>query len=167
MRRSILEKRFIHFWGEYADSDLPTPVEEHRFHPTRLWRLDYAWPELKVGVEIQGGTYAKGRHSRGAGQEGDYEKHNAAVIEGWRVLILDSKACQRKNMGATIAMVSGFVRSRIDHRERVIADMNAVLADGLFPPLLKKPIYANAGSKTAGATHPRRPSPKATLRRTS
>ena len=29
---------------------------EHRFHPSRLWRLDLAWPEEKLAVEIDGIT---------------------------------------------------------------------------------------------------------------
>lgn len=30
--------------------------------------------------------FSQGRHSRGAGAERDYEKHNEAVLRGWRVL---------------------------------------------------------------------------------
>ena len=33
---------------------------EYQFHPTRKWRLDFAWPELWLGIEIQGSTWARG-----------------------------------------------------------------------------------------------------------
>src|SRR6187551_2874790 len=31
------------------------PVPEHRFHPTRKWRFDYAFPIAMLAVEIEGG----------------------------------------------------------------------------------------------------------------
>ena len=65
---------------------LPEPVREFRFHPQRRWRFDFAWPALKVAAEVEGGTWAGGRHTRGSGFEGDCRKYNAAVIDGWRVL---------------------------------------------------------------------------------
>lgn len=67
---------------------LPDPVPEFVFHPHRKWRFDYAWPQEKVAVEIEGGIFARegGRHNRGAGMKADMEKYNAAVILGWGVL---------------------------------------------------------------------------------
>ena len=69
---------------------LPPYVTEHRFHPTRRWRLDYAWPELKLAVEVHGGTYTNGRHTRGGGFTVDREKMNEAAIYGWTVLEVTS-----------------------------------------------------------------------------
>lgn len=65
---------------------LPWPVEEFRFHPKRKWRFDLAWPDRKLAVEIEGGTWARGRHTRGKGFRGDCEKYNEALFLGWRVL---------------------------------------------------------------------------------
>ena len=28
-------------------------VEEHRFHPKRKWRFDYAIPEKKIAIEVE------------------------------------------------------------------------------------------------------------------
>jgi len=64
---------------------LPEPVREHKFHPTRKWRFDFAWPARMIAVEVDGGTWAGGRHTRGAGFEKDCEKLNAATLLGWRV----------------------------------------------------------------------------------
>lgn len=65
---------------------LPDPHLELRFHDSRRWRFDFAWPEAMVAVEIDGGTWSGGRHTRGKGFEGDCEKLNTAAVEGWCVL---------------------------------------------------------------------------------
>ena len=65
---------------------LPGAHREYQFHPGRRWRFDYAWPDRMLGVEIEGGTWTRGRHTRGKGFEADCEKYNAATLLGWRVL---------------------------------------------------------------------------------
>lgn len=62
------------------------PAREYRFHAERKWRFDFAWPDKKIGVEIEGGTWTSGRHSRGTGYEKDLGKYNAATRAGWKVL---------------------------------------------------------------------------------
>lgn len=57
-----------------------------QFHPTRLWRFDFAWPGRMLAMEVDGGTWTNGAHSRGSGQEKDCEKLAAAVILGYRVM---------------------------------------------------------------------------------
>jgi very-short-patch-repair endonuclease len=59
---------------------------EHKFHPTRRWRFDFAWPADKVAVEVEGGHWTGGRHVRGSGFEADCEKYMEAMVLGWRVL---------------------------------------------------------------------------------
>ena len=61
-------------------------VKEFRFHPTRRWRFDYAFPELKIAVEVEGGVYIQGRHTRGSGFIKDMEKYNTAASMGWTIL---------------------------------------------------------------------------------
>lgn len=61
-------------------------IREYRFHPQRRWRLDFAWPERKVALEVEGGTWINGRHNRGSSFEADCEKYNEAAILGWRVI---------------------------------------------------------------------------------
>jgi very-short-patch-repair endonuclease len=63
-----------------------TPEREYRFHPTRRWRFDFAFPAVKVAVEVEGGTWVQGRHNRGSSIAEDTRKYNQAVILGWRVL---------------------------------------------------------------------------------
>src|SRR5690348_7925662 len=69
-----------------AAAGLPEPIREYRFAPPRRWRFDLAWPSFRVALEIEGGTWAGGRHVRGEGFERDAEKYNAATLAGWRVL---------------------------------------------------------------------------------
>ena len=81
-RRALEEKlaQHIRAWG------LPTPEREFRFDPGRLWRIDFAWPAFRLAVEVEGLTYAGGRHQRIAGYERDEEKHNALQLAGWTLL---------------------------------------------------------------------------------
>ena len=60
-------------------------VDEHRFHTTRKWRFDLACPSRRIAVEIEGGAWSRGRHTRGVGYIGDMEKYNCAILLGWRV----------------------------------------------------------------------------------
>ncbi len=66
-------------------------VAEHRFHPTRRWRFDYALVDNKVALEVQGGLFVGGRHSRGPALLKEHEKLNAAAVLGWRVLFVTPK----------------------------------------------------------------------------
>ncbi len=60
-------------------------VREYRFHPKRMWRFDYAIPEHRIALEVEGGVWTRGRHTRPQGFLGDVEKYNAAALLGWRV----------------------------------------------------------------------------------
>lgn len=61
-------------------------VKEHVFHWTRKWRFDYAMPELKIAIEIDGGLWEYGRHNRPQGYIDDMEKLNTAASMGWLIL---------------------------------------------------------------------------------
>ena len=65
---------------------LPLPEREHRFHKTRRWRFDFAWPEYRVACEVEGGIWSQGRHTRGKGFQKDCTKYNEAAIDGWTVI---------------------------------------------------------------------------------
>ncbi len=62
--------------------------QQWKFHPKRAWRFDFAYPapEAKLAIEVDGGTWINGGHSRGSGIEKDCEKLASAVILGWRVM---------------------------------------------------------------------------------
>ena len=58
---------------------------EFYFDTERQYRLDYAIPEYKVGVEVDGGIFAKGNsgHSSGKGIKRDQEKSSLLASKGW------------------------------------------------------------------------------------
>ncbi len=76
------EAEFLQCWRAIKGRE---PVPQLKFHPTRKWRLDFAFPTARVAVEIHGGTWKKGRHTSGVGFRGDRLKMNAATLMGWRV----------------------------------------------------------------------------------
>ncbi len=68
---------------------------EHRFHPDRVWRFDFAFPDEKIAVEVEGGSWVNGAHQRGKHFESDCEKYNEAAILGWRVLRVTTDMIKR------------------------------------------------------------------------
>lgn len=101
--QSDLEAAFLQAWRAFAP-DAPWPVSEYRFDSYRRWRLDFAWPDAKVGVEMQGGTWTEGRHTRGKGYDADCEKANALHDLGWRVYRITASMLKR-NPAGMVAMV--------------------------------------------------------------
>jgi very-short-patch-repair endonuclease len=76
---------------------------ELRFHGSRQWKFDFAWPQHKIAVEVHGGvhkmlqadgTKESGRHTQGKGFTEDREKMNEAVILGWKVLEFTTEMCE-------------------------------------------------------------------------
>ncbi len=60
--------------------------QEFKFHPTRKWRADFHLKGKKVLVEVEGGIWSNGRHTRGKGYLGDLDKYNAATMMGYQVI---------------------------------------------------------------------------------
>jgi hypothetical protein len=72
---------------------LPEPVAEFNFkglNGKRRFRFDFAWPSEGIALEIEGGSFNRGRHTRGVGFHNDCEKYNEAVLCGWRIIRADS-----------------------------------------------------------------------------
>lgn len=83
-KREALELTLLHQLRALGLTD--GLVQQHKFSDTRNWRFDFAWPDLKLAMEVDGGTWVGGAHSRGSGIERDCEKLAAAVTFGWRVM---------------------------------------------------------------------------------
>lgn len=60
------------------------PMPEYKFDPTRKYSADFAFPEKRLLLEIDGGVYLKhgGRHNT----DKDRDKLNQAAVLGWRVI---------------------------------------------------------------------------------
>lgn len=74
-------------------ANIPAPIAEYKFFASRRWRFDFAWPDKKLALEIQGGIWIGGRHSRGAALVKEWEKLNTAAANGWRVIYCQPKDC--------------------------------------------------------------------------
>ena len=85
-KRSAESSRVAVFLALLKEQGLPQPHREFKFHPVRLWRFDYAWVAWQVALEVDGGIWRQGRHTRGSGWLKDTEKLNAAASMGWRLL---------------------------------------------------------------------------------
>lgn len=81
--RSRLEATFL---LQIKAAGLPLPEQEVVFAPPRKWRFDFLYPDRKLAVELQGGTWIGGGHSTGQGYQRDCEKANEAALRGIHVL---------------------------------------------------------------------------------
>jgi len=82
---SDLERAWDTYFRLFAPRDMQGYVREYEFHPDRGWRFDFAWQREVVAVELDGGTWMQGRHTRGDGYRNDCEKRNEATLLGWAV----------------------------------------------------------------------------------
>ena len=78
---SKAEDLFAAMWSEHVTGW--EPERQWRFHPARRWRFDFAWPGVKLAVEIDGFGFG---HQKIGAIKSNAEKQNAAVRLGWRVL---------------------------------------------------------------------------------
>lgn len=101
-------------------ADIPQPVREYRFALDlgRQWRADFAWPDLRLIVEIEGivvrrkpdgSTQTGGRHTTITGLREDCHKYNAAAILGFHVLRFTQDMVRG---GAAITTVEKFIERR-------------------------------------------------------
>ena len=81
---------------------VPVPEREYQFAKPRRWRFDFAWPAQRIALEVEGGAYTKGRHTRGAGFLRDMEKYNEAGARGYRVF---RTTPQRLNTSETLELL--------------------------------------------------------------
>ena len=79
------------------DAERWAPQPEYKFHGTRRWRFDWAFPEQMVAVEVDGGQWTAhgGRHMT----DKDRDKGNHAAALGWRVLHFSPEQLERDPAG--------------------------------------------------------------------
>lgn len=100
------EAEFRRVWSLCTEGRNVPPLETQiPFSPARQYRLDFGFPEFRVGVEIQGGIFTrKGGHSSISGLIRDYEKLRECALCWWAVLPFDT-ATLRKNPAACVDQV--------------------------------------------------------------
>lgn len=104
---SELEAGFASAWAIYRRTrpELAAacygPLRELAFAAPRRWRFDFAWPDWRVAVELEGLGRRGGmsRHQRPLGMSRDCEKYNAAAVLGWTVLRFTVVELRRDPLG--------------------------------------------------------------------
>lgn len=102
------ESKFIEYWEFlYPDIDL---YREYKFLPDRRFRFDFASVDSRVGIEINGGNWTRGRHTNPRALQSEYEKLNLATLNGWRVFVLSPEMIEEKWLNMIAATIQkGYV----------------------------------------------------------
>lgn len=79
------------------------------FYPGRKWRFDYFAKDYLMAVELHGGTFTAGYHTRGQGFHNDREKANAASEMGITVLEFTGEMLDN---GTAIAQTERMLKAR-------------------------------------------------------
>ena len=97
------------FFTLLCKSDLKLDcIKEHKFHPVRRWRFDYAIPAHKIAIEVEGGVWTGGRHTSPKGFLNDMEKYNTATIMGWRLLrTTPDRLCSNETLQMVRDIIAG------------------------------------------------------------
>jgi very-short-patch-repair endonuclease len=72
--------------------------------------MDFAWPDNKVFLEVDGGIWCGGRHTRAREMLKSWEKENAAATQGWRVLRCQPRDCCKL---ATINAIQAALETKV------------------------------------------------------
>lgn len=97
MKRGPSEATLL-LWDQLVDLHskgyLDNIGSESTFYPGRKWRFDFKAEnsKIKLGIEIDGGGWIRGRHNTGVGKQKDDEKFNHAALVGYRVLRFSPQA---------------------------------------------------------------------------
>lgn len=82
---------------------------EYKFHPSRRWRFDYVILSHKIAIEVEGGVWTNGRHTRGSGFVKDMEKYNEATRLGYKLIRVQPEIL---NTSYTIDLIQDIARDK-------------------------------------------------------
>ena len=92
LKRSILSDLEDKLEFQLKSAKITGFTREYKFHPKRRWRLDFAWIDQKIGVEVEGGIWLpRSGHNTGVGISRDVEKGNALTLLGWKLIRVTGK----------------------------------------------------------------------------
>jgi hypothetical protein len=105
---SALERQFLNCWQYHNGPDLERETAfDLEAGGTRRWRADFVHRETMLLIEIEGGAWSGGRHTRGKGFVEDAEKYLRAWQVGWNVLRLSSGQVNVADVGRIVAKLRG------------------------------------------------------------
>ncbi len=97
------------FFKDLENFGIDKPVSEYKFCSFRMWRNDFAWPDHKLALEIEGGAFTKGRHTRGAGFIKDMEKYNQLAMQRFYLIRVTPSEIQN---GRAAELINDFFRGK-------------------------------------------------------
>ncbi len=113
--REKFERAFEWHWSRIEVAK-PRLVRQALLIPDRQFRFDFAFPDAMVAVELDGGLYTDGGHSRGRAIEEQYLKRNSAARLGWCVLCYGTRRLERE-MHLIVDEVLAVIQARSGDRE--------------------------------------------------
>lgn len=167
-RPTKLEAMVLRAWVNLAPN-MPIPRHNYRFDlPHSRREIDWAWPEAKVGIEVQGGVHINGAHVRARGLRADYEKLNDLIDDDWKVFYLTTDMVVDDPM-RTLTIVQRTLQERLPEDmigmpdeatiKAAIAEMYRIPAPKRKrrrkPPRLSSRTYPNFPAQR-GSSKPRR-----------
>lgn len=103
---SKLEEKFLVLFTEAAP-DISI-LRWQKVIKGRRFEFDFCLPDHRILVEIQGGTYNGGRHTRGYGYDADCEKLRLATFDNWKVLWYTGRQITKENIERLVEYVRTF-----------------------------------------------------------
>lgn len=76
--------------------------------PGRQFKTDIFIPPHIV-IEVEGGVWTGGRHTRGSGFVKDIEKYNLYTLNGYKLLRFSSSELTKKNLPKTISTIKQLI----------------------------------------------------------
>ena len=77
---------------------------------SKRYRADFAHIKAKVIIEVQGGTWNRGRHVQATGYARDARKFNLAQFSDWQVFLLVSETATDQ---AVLQQIAQHIRHRL------------------------------------------------------
>ena len=120
---SKLEDDFHSTWKQVAPdlplkkeySDIPAWETDYtkryaKSKRSKRYRADFAHPEARVTIEVQGGTWNRGRHVQATGYARDARKFNLCQLSDWQVFLLVTETATDK---AVLQEIAEHIRSKL------------------------------------------------------
>lgn len=111
-KMSTLERQFLNCWQECNGPDLERETlfdQESCAEASggRKWRADFVHRSTMTLIEIEGGAWSGGRHTRGKGFLEDATKYLRAWELGWNVIRLSSGQVNRQDVQRIVSRLRG------------------------------------------------------------